>query len=472
MLSNIKNLSLTKKLAYKIVFFIFCLIPFFSGLDSIPPLDRDESRFVQSTYQMIETNDYINIKFLDEIRAKKPIGIYWAQSIFANIFGEDKISSYRYVSTLGALITILVLWKFSQILFGQKASLFVVSASMISLLFIFESHVAKTDTLLLSFITFQQYLLLKIILNKKKSILFDLIIPISMWLVLGIGFLIKGPISLVVFIFTLSSYVLWNKDINLLKNIRPFWGIICFMIIVLPWVFIIQKTTDGLFFQKAISEDFLPKLLSEQESHGGYPGYYFLISSLIFWPVASFFPLAFFFVKNNLTNLNFNEPNNIAVMNVECGNVIIELYPDISPKAVERFKILIEKKMYDGSAFYKVSENTFVQAGDIEYGNINNLDYSKIGSGKSGLGLLKSELNNDFKFIEGSVGFARTTEFDTEDSEFFITLKEIPIYQGEYTPIGKVVYGLDILTKIKTGNKAIYVLRPDYIKTFRLLNSN
>ena len=303
MLNNIKSLSLTKKLVYKIVFFIFCLIPFFSGLDTVPPLDRDESRFVQSTYQMIETNDYINIKFLDEIRAKKPIGIYWAQSLFANIFGEDKISSYRYVSTFGALITILILWKFSQILFGQKASLFVVSASMISLLFIFESHVAKTDTLLLSFITLQQFLLLKIILNKKKSILFDLIIPISMWLVLGIGFLIKGPIALVVFIFTLSSYVLWNKDIYLLKNIRPFWGIICFMIIVLPWVYIIQKTTDGLFFEKAVNEDFLPKLFSEQESHGGYPGYYFLISSLIFWPLASFFPLAFFFVKNNLSNL-------------------------------------------------------------------------------------------------------------------------------------------------------------------------
>ncbi len=200
----------------------------------------------------------------------------------------------------------------------------------------------------------------------------------------------------------------------------------------------------------------------------------FLICLSIF-TFSSFFLLknkCLFIEKNNLTNFNFNEPNNIAVMDVECGNVIIELYPDISPKAVERFKILIEKKMYDGSAFYKVSENTFVQAGDIEYGNINNLDYSKIGSGKSGLGLLKSELNNDFKFIEGSVGFARTTEFDTEDSEFFITLKEIPIYQGEYTPIGKVIYGLDILTKIKTGNKAIYVLRPDYIKTLRLLNSN
>ena len=200
----------------------------------------------------------------------------------------------------------------------------------------------------------------------------------------------------------------------------------------------------------------------------------FLISISIF-ALISFFLLknkCLFVEKNNLSKLKFNKPNNIAVMNVECGNVIIELYPDISPKSVERFKILIEEKMYDGSAFYKVAENTFVQAGDIEYGNINNLDYSKIGSGESGLGLLKSELSDDFVFTKGSVGFARASEFDTEDSEFFITLKEIPIYQGEYTPIGKVIHGMDILTKIKTGNKAIYVLRPDYINTFRMLNSN
>ncbi len=149
----------------------------------------------------------------------------------------------------------------------------------------------------------------------------------------------------------------------------------------------------------------------------------FLISLTIF-VFTSFFLLknkCLFVEENNLSKLKLDETNNIAVMNLECGNVIIELYPDISPKSVQRFKILIEQKMYDGSAFYKVSENTFVQAGDIEYGNIENLDYSKIGSGKSGLGLLKSELSNDFIFTEGSVGLARTTEFDTEDSEFFIT---------------------------------------------------
>jgi len=200
----------------------------------------------------------------------------------------------------------------------------------------------------------------------------------------------------------------------------------------------------------------------------------FLISLAIF-VLSSFFLLknkCLFVEKNNLSKIKLNKSNNIAVMNLECGNVIIELYPDTSPKAVERFKILIEQKMYDGSAFYKVSENNFVQAGDIEYGNIDNLDYSKIGSGKSGLGLLKSELSNDYIFTEGSVGFSRTTEFDTEDSEFFITLKEIPIYQGEYTPIGKVIYGLDILMTIKKGNKAIYVLRPDYINTLRMFKSN
>ena len=159
-------------------------------------------------------------------------------------------------------------------------------------------------------------------------------------------------------------------------------------------------------------------------------------------------------------------------MNLNCGDVVIELYPDISPKSVERFKTLIKKKLYDGSSFYKVIENTLVQVGDLEFGNIENLDYSKIGKGKSGLGILKSELNEDFRFTTGSVGLSRATEFDTEDSEFFITLKEIPIFQGEYTPIGKVIYGLDILKTIKKGNKTIYVLRPDYINTFRMFESN
>ena len=187
---------------------------------------------------------------------------------------------------------------------------------------------------------------------------------------------------------------------------------------------------------------------------------------------SSFFLLknkCLFIDNNDLKKLKFKNLDNIAVMNLECGNVIIELYPEISPKAVERFKILIEKKMYDGSAFYKVVENTLVQAGDIEFGNIEYLDYSKIGSGKSGLGLFKSELSDDFEFTEGSVGFARSQKYNTEDSQFFIILRDEPLYETEYTPIGKVIYGLEALEKIKYLDKSQYVLRPDFINSLRML---
>ena len=198
---------------------------------------------------------------------------------------------------------------------------------------------------------------------------------------------------------------------------------------------------------------------------------FLIILSLVFF--STYFLLkdkCLFVNKVNSDKLIFKDPKNIAIMNIECGNVIIELYPEISPNAVKRFKTLIKNKSYDGSAFYKVIKNTLVQAGDLEFGNINNLNYTKIGTGNSGLGSLKSELNENFEFLVGSVALARKDELDTEDSEFFIILKEIPIYQGEYTPVGKVIYGLDALQKIKLGNKSNYVLRPDYINYFKLLD--
>ena len=177
-----------------------------------------------------------------------------------------------------------------------------------------------------------------------------------------------------------------------------------------------------------------------------------------------------FVKKINLNEVNFTNKENIVVMNIECGNVIIELDPAISPNSVERFKSLIKSGSYDGSTFYRVIEDTLIQAGDLEYGNIDDINYTKIGTGKSGLGLLKSELSDEFEFKKGSVAFASKNDFDTEDSEFFITLKDIPIYQGEYTPLGKIIYGLDALEKIKSGNKSSYVLRPDYINYFKLLD--
>ena len=177
------------------------------------------------------------------------------------------------------------------------------------------------------------------------------------------------------------------------------------------------------------------------------------------------------FVKNHdPKKIEFKKPQNIAVLNVECGNVIIELYPNISPNAVERFKTLIKLNAYDNVAFHRVIENTLVQAGDLEFGKKDKIDYGKIGTGKSGLGTIKSELDSVFKYTRGSVGLARTFKNDTEDSQFFIILQDEPLFEGEYTPVGKVLYGLKILKKIKFSNNSEYILRPEFINTFKMIN--
>ena len=176
------------------------------------------------------------------------------------------------------------------------------------------------------------------------------------------------------------------------------------------------------------------------------------------------------FVKNHdPQNISFDNPQNIAILNVSCGNVIIELYPDISPNAVKRFKKLVSSKAYDDVAFHRVIEDALVQAGDLEFGKKNNLNYGKIGTGKSGLGTINSEVDAPFDFDKGSVGLARTQKYNTEDSQFFILLKNEPLYETEFTPIGKVIYGLKALEKIKYLDKSQYVLRPDFINSLRML---
>ena len=199
---------------------------------------------------------------------------------------------------------------------------------------------------------------------------------------------------------------------------------------------------------------------------------------LSFLILLGIFVIAFFitiknkclFIKNHdPKKIEFENPQNIAVLNIECGNVIIELYPSISPNAVKRFKTLIKSNAYNDIAFHRVIENKLVQAGDLEFGKKDKLNYGKIGTGKSGLGTILSELDGEFKYTKGSVGLARTFKNDTEDSQFFIILQDEPLFNGEYTPIGKVLYGLEVLNKIKFLKRSEYILRPDFINTFKMI---
>ena len=176
------------------------------------------------------------------------------------------------------------------------------------------------------------------------------------------------------------------------------------------------------------------------------------------------------FIKNyDPKKINFLKPKNIAILNTHCGNVIIELYPSVSPNSVERFKMLIKSGEYNDVAFHRVIKNVLVQAGDLQFGKKNNLNYARIGTGKSRYGTINSEIEKKFDFKKGTVALARTDEKDTEDSQFFILLQDAPLFEGEYTPVGKVIYGLEVIKKIKYSEKTEYVLRPDFINYFKML---
>ena len=201
---------------------------------------------------------------------------------------------------------------------------------------------------------------------------------------------------------------------------------------------------------------------------------------LIFLVFLTFFSFSSFYVIKNkclfvedvdLKKMNFIHPENISVMDISCGKVVIELMPKVSPNSVERFKTLIENKEYDNVAFHRVIEGFLVQAGDLEFGKKNNLNYTFIGSGKSNYGFIKPEVDKPFNFKKGTVAFAKNKKGDMEDSEFFILLDDAPLFEGEYTPLGRVTHGLSAVEKIKHNNDSEFVLRPDFIISLRMFSS-
>ena len=196
----------------------------------------------------------------------------------------------------------------------------------------------------------------------------------------------------------------------------------------------------------------------------------FIVLGMVAIYIFFILPQKCLFIKDyDPKEISFEKPKNIVVLNLDCGNVIIELFPENSPKSVERFKMLISLGKYNNIAFHRVIKDVLVQSGDLEFGKKDNYNYLYIGTGKSGYGTLKSELSEKIEFVTGTVGLARTNKLNTEDSQFFILLQDAPLFKEEYTPIGRVIYGLEVLDTITDDHRREYVLRPDFINSFKLL---
>ncbi|MBW8856289.1 MAG: glycosyl transferase, partial [Bradyrhizobium sp.] len=132
------------------------LISFLPGFFHIPPVDRDEARFAQATKQMIESGDYIDIRFQDEVRYKKPVGIYWLQAGVvraADALGvpnaHTSIWLYRVPSLIGAVGAVLLTY-WSALAFVTRRSAFLAAVMMATCVLLnVEARLAKTDAVLL-----------------------------------------------------------------------------------------------------------------------------------------------------------------------------------------------------------------------------------------------------------------------------------------------------------------------------------
>lgn len=275
----------------------FCF--FAPGQRSLQPMDRDEPRFAQASKQMLETGDFVDIRFQEEARHKKPVGIYWLQAASVRVgqlLGiEDAtrvIALYRLPSLIGAIAMVLLTYWAALAFLSRDAAMLAALMMAGSVLLGVEARLAKTDAVLgaLSIACFgflaRAYLASRApgiapALERRHLVLF--------WLVIGAAILIKGPIVPLIAAVMLVGLALRDRGLAWAKTLRPGLGIVLVALVVLPWLALILMKTGGSFFADSVGKDMLAKIGSAQEKHGAPPGTYLGVFWITFWPAA---PLA------------------------------------------------------------------------------------------------------------------------------------------------------------------------------------
>jgi 4-amino-4-deoxy-L-arabinose transferase-like glycosyltransferase len=270
-----------------------CLIAFLPGFFQIPPVDRDEARFAQATKQMIESGDYVDIRFQDEVRYKKPVGIYWLQAAIvkpADAIGiadaHRKIALYRIPSLLGAIGAVLMTYWAALALVSRRAAVLAGVLLAVSILLGVEARLAKTDAMLLFATTAAMGVLARVYLGQggDDGGMRRFVLPGIFWTAMAAGILLKGPITLMVVGLTALALAIADRSWRWLLALRPVFGIGWMLLLVLPWFAAIIARAGNTFFSDSLGEDMLSKVVSAQESHGAPPGFFLLLFFLTFWP--------------------------------------------------------------------------------------------------------------------------------------------------------------------------------------------
>jgi 4-amino-4-deoxy-L-arabinose transferase-like glycosyltransferase len=276
-----------------------CLALYLPGINTIPVLDRDEARFAQSTRQMLETGDFLHIRFQDEARNRKPAGIYWLQAASVSAFSNPASTAiwpYRLPSLIGATLAVLLTFSLGRILLaepldGDAGALTAAIAAVLlaaALGTMAEAHIAKTDAALLATIVAAQGALGLAYVRARGSRPAGAGVAVLFWAAQIAAILLKGPLGPVLSLVTATTLSVADRDTSWLRGLRPLAGSIVTALVIVPWLLAIERATEGHFLADSLGRDFLAKLLGGQESHGAPPFYYLTLSLFSFWPGSVF----------------------------------------------------------------------------------------------------------------------------------------------------------------------------------------
>lgn len=273
----------------KLVLSALCLLLWLPGFFSLPPGDRDESRFAQASRQMVETGDWVRIRNQNEERNKKPVGIHWAQAGAVSALeaigvpGRGEIWAYRLPSALGAWLAVLGTFQFGRVLVGRRAAFLGAALLSASLLLCVEVHIAKTDAALLATVVAAMGLMGRAYVSRAPLTSWQ---AAWFWLSLGAGILLKGPIGPMVPLLAGVTLALSDRGTPWLRQLRPRWGVPLMLVLGMPWLVAIGIATDGRFFTQAVGGDMLAKVGAGEEAHWAPPGTYLVTFGLAAAPGA------------------------------------------------------------------------------------------------------------------------------------------------------------------------------------------
>ncbi|MGB5180926.1 MAG: glycosyltransferase family 39 protein [Xanthobacteraceae bacterium] len=273
---------------------LVCLLGFLPGIFQIPPVDRDEAYFAQATKQMIGTGDYVDIRYQDDVRYRKPVGIYWLQAAVvktASALGvpnaRTSIWLYRLPSLIGAIGAVLATYWCALAFVSRRGAVLAALMMMSSSILGVEARLAKTDAVLLFTVVAAMAVLARVYLAPRRGdpqpgwgqlAIF--------WTALAVGILIKGPMILMVVGLAAAALVVLDRSARWLLALRPLPGLLWLFLLVLPWFIAIYARVGTQFLIGSVGEDMLAKVASPQETHGAPPGLYLILFFVTFFPAS------------------------------------------------------------------------------------------------------------------------------------------------------------------------------------------